>query len=331
MRLAEPAWLLLLVLVVLPWLRGRSRPRLAWPTLDGFKGVPRGWAGPIRWLPAWLRAAGIACLVVALARPQTVGGRSRIAARAVAIVVALDRSSSMRTEDFPARDGPIARIEVARRTLSEFIKGRPDDLIGLVAFANYPDEASPPTLDHRFLLESVRRVGTARAGDDGTNIGDAIVWALNDLVHATPRKKVLILLSDGRNAPAVPMPTDPTSAARMAQDLGVTLHTIAIGRPGPADGPREPTTGLAIPVESAGPDLDALEQLATIGGGRAFVAADERALGRVFRALDALEKSPIQATITTRYREWYAPWIGAALALLALDRLLVAGRLGRLP
>lgn len=331
MRLAEPYWLVLLILIGLPWLRGRSRPRLAWPTLDGFKGTPKGWAGPIRTLPGWLQTAAIACLVVALARPRTVGGTTRIAARAVAIVVALDRSSSMKTDDFPTTTGPISRLHAARRTLAEFIKGRPDDLIGLVAFANYPDEASPPTLDHRFLLESVRRVQPARAGDDGTNIGDAIVWALNDLVRSTPRKKVLILLSDGRNAPAVPKPIDPPAAARLARDLGVTLHTIAIGRSGSSRGPREPRTGLAIPIESAGPDLELLERLATIGGGRAFVATDATALGRVFDTLDSLEKSPIQATILTRYHEWYAPWIGAALALLALDRLLAAGKLGRLP
>jgi Ca-activated chloride channel family protein len=84
-------------------------------------------------------------------------------------------------------------------------------------------------------------------------------------------------------------------------------------------------------TQSEGPDLAQLERLARAGGGRAFVAADSRALDQVFRAIDALEKSPVRSIIRTRYREWYAPWVAASLAALVLDRLLSAGRLWRLP
>jgi Ca-activated chloride channel family protein len=69
------------------------------------------------------------------------------------------------------------------------VRGRPDDLIGLVAFANYPDLACPPTLDHAFLLEAVRTLRTARPGDDGTNIGDAIAWALDALRGRRRRRR----------------------------------------------------------------------------------------------------------------------------------------------
>ena len=90
-RLAEPAWLLLLVLVPLPWLWVRPRPRLAWPTLSGFRARPRAAAGMIRHVPVVLRSLAVECLAVALARPQTVGGQTRIEGRGVAIVVALDQ------------------------------------------------------------------------------------------------------------------------------------------------------------------------------------------------------------------------------------------------
>lgn len=331
MRLAEPAWLLLLALIPLPWLWQRARPRIAWPTLHGFRRAPAAGAGWLRHLPSVLRGLAVGALAVALARPQEVGGQTRVAGRGVAIVVALDQSSSMSAGDFPTATGPISRLEAAQQTFSRFVQGRPDDLIGLVVFANYPDLACPPTLDHAFLLEAVRTLRPARPGDDGTNIGDALAWALESLRAAPPRKKVLILLTDGVNSPAVPDPVDPEAAARLARDLGVTLHTIAVGRPGGIVRFREPVTGLAVPAEVEGPDLARLERLARLGGGRPFVAADARSLDDVFRTIDALEKSPVRGTVRTRYRERYAPWVGVALALLVLDRLLAGGRLRRLP
>ncbi|MBX6314923.1 MAG: VWA domain-containing protein [Isosphaeraceae bacterium] len=329
MRLAEPWWLLLLVLVPLPWLWEWVRPRIAWPSLAGFARRPRGGAGWKRQLPLVLRGLAIAALTVALARPQTVGGQTRIAGRGVAIIAALDHSSSMNARDAgEAR----SRLEIAKETFLQFLRGRPSDLIGLVAFANYPDEACPPTLDHAFLSEAVRRLRTARPGEDGTNIGDAIAQALGDLERVTTQKKVVLLLTDGFNDPAVPEPLDPEEAARLARQLGVTLHTIAIGRPGGGIvREREAVTQLSLSAEVPGPDLDLLSRLARLGGGRLFVAQNARQLEAIFREIDALEKSPVRDTIRTRYRERYAPWVGAALALLALDRLAAGGRLRRLP
>jgi Ca-activated chloride channel family protein len=331
MRLAEPGWLVLLALVPLPWLASRSRPRIAWPTLQGFPSRRPSGLAWLRFLPVLLRSLALACMAVALARPQTVGGQTRIAAQGVAIVVAVDQSSSMKTVDFPTPHGLVTRLDAAKTTLARFIEGRPDDLIGLVTFANYPDRIWP-TLNHAFLLDAVRSIRPARAGDDGTNLGDAIAWALETLRSARPRKKVLILLTDGRNNPAVPHPLDPEEAAALAREFGITLHTIAVGQAGGIVHEKEAVTGLDRPRgEVEGPDFALLERLARIGGGRAFVAADSDDLGRVFQTIDALEKSPVQETIRTRYDERFARWVVAALALLTLDRLLSWGRLRRLP
>ena len=216
-----------------------------------------------------------------------------------------------------------------------FVEGRPEDLIGLVVFANQPDLACPPTLDHRFLVEQARAVRSARPDEDGTNIGDAIVWALDSLRAATPKKKVLILLTDGRNSPARTAgaaPMEPETAAELARDLGVTLHTIAVGKAGGVVRTPEAVTKLErVAAEVAGPDHALLQRLAEIGGGRSFAATDTAALGRIFQTLDALEKSPVRGEVRTRYREEYAPWVAVALAALVLDRLLSAGRLRRLP
>ena len=332
MRLAEPAWLILLTLVPLPWLLGRTRSRIAWPTLDGFEGIGHGRARLKGALPAMLRGLAMAFIAIALARPQTVGGRTRVAGQGVAIVVAIDQSSSMNTADFPSASdaAPLSRLEAARRTVSRFVLGRSDDLVGLVVFANFPDLASPPTLDHAFVLDAIRALRPARPGDDGTNLGDAIVWSVEALADAKPRKKVLILLTDGHNSPAVPHPTDPLKAAAIARALGINLHTIAVGGEGKLKETVEPATKPAKEGEVEGPDLELLRTLAKAGGGQSFVASDTRALDDVFKTIDALEKSPVRGEVRTRYREEYAPWVAGAFVMLALDRLFSAGWFRRL-
>ena len=325
-RLAEPAWLLLLLLAPLPWFWGRRRGRLAWPTLLGFG--PRGsrltgLAGLGPWV---LQAAAIGGLAVAMARPQSPGGRVRVAGRGVAIVAVVDRSSSMKAADFPAEGGVISRLDAAKATLSRFIQARGDDLIGLVEFANYPDVDAAPTLDQRSLLEAVRAIRPAGRVDDGTSLGDAIAVGLGTIQDVPARRKALVLLTDGRDAPAVARPVEPATAARLAKELGVTLHTIAIGRAPSASAGTKPDAS-----EAEGPDLALLARLAEIGGGRSFVATDADALDRVFREIDGLEKSPVASTIRTIYREGYAPWAAAALGFLALDLAWASGRFRQLP
>ena len=225
----------------------------------------------------------------------------------------------------------ISRLEAAKTTFIRFVEGRSDDLIGLVVFANYPELACPPILDHAFLLETIAAVQSARPGDDGTNIGDAIAVGLDALLVASPKKKVLVLLTDGNNEPAVPQPLDPEQAAILARDLGVTMHTIAIGRTAGVTQGIDPGVRLPVPKRVTGPNLPLLERLAQLTGGRSFAATDADALTEVFRTIDALEKSPVRGQILTRYNEHYAPWAGLALGLLVLDRLLSLGRLRRLP
>ena len=333
MRLAESAWLGLLMLALLPWIWGRRRPRIAWPSLGGFGEGRSRWEGLLRASTLTVKGAAIACLAVAMARPQWPGGRVRVAGRGVAIVALIDRSSSMKAVDFPAEGGPISRLEAAKATLARFIQARADDLVGLVKFANYPDLAVAPTLDQAFLLDAVRSIRPAGQVDDGTNLGDAIAEGLGAIRGAPTMRKVIILLTDGRNAPAVQKPLDPVLAAEMARDLSVTLHTIAVGRPPGAKAGDEPKSERppSEAPEAEGPDLALLGRLAEVGRGRAFVAADADALDRVFREIDTLEKSPVAGTVRTLYRERYAPWAAAALALLAVDLVLGSGRLRRLP
>jgi Ca-activated chloride channel family protein len=171
----------------------------------------------------------------------------------------------------------------------------------------------------------------ARPGDDGTNIGDAIIEALGSLRKTAQTKKVLILLTDGNNEPAVPRPFDPEKATVLARDLGVTIHTIAIGGPGGIVRDAEKGKDLPVMTETEGPNIALLERLAAITGGRAFVATDADMLDEIFQTINALEKSEVKGQVLTRYDEHFTPWAALALLLLLTDRLLVGGWLRTLP
>ncbi|HEU5117048.1 MAG TPA: VWA domain-containing protein, partial [Isosphaeraceae bacterium] len=174
----------------------------------------------------------------------------------------------------------------------------------------------PPTLDHTFLIETARAVEIAPADEDQTNLGDALAWSVRD-VRATPaRKKVVILLTDGQNQPGVPHALGPVSAARLAGDLGVIVHAVALG----------PTS-----EDEGGPDLRLLGEMVREAGGQLFQASSSQALTDVFKTIDRLERSPLKGTIQTRYSEWFGPWALAAGIAAVLDRWLVHGRWRRLP
>ena len=331
MTWAEPYWLILLVFMPLPWLLSRRIQPVVWPTLDSFAPTPT-FKTRIKWaLPFIIRALVIAALALALTRPRTVGGYTRIAAKGVAIVVAIDQSSSMKATDAPNSQQAVSRLETAKATLARFIAKRPDDLLGLVVFANYPDLTCPLTLDHALIQDRVKAISQARANDDGTNLGDAIICGLNALKGASPPKKVLVLLTDGHNSPAVPQPADPEFAADLAAKMGVTLHTIAVGGAGGSVAAVEPVTQLPIQGEVDGPDLKALEKIAGLGGGQAFHATNPSELAPIFDTIDLLEKSPIQSEIRTRYNENFGLFAASALVLLVVDRWLAAGLCRRLP
>ena len=356
LRFADPFWLVFLMFAGVPWF-GPQAPGA------GLLADP-GRVDRVRWslrtacvsvVPPLIRMGAITCMIVGLARPQTAGEQVRISGRGRG-----DRAGGrpkFEHEDdrlHPRRRQPspnLSRLDAAKETLGLFLEARTDDLIGVVAFANLPDTVAPPTLDRRFTWQAIRAVKPAGAADDGTDIGGAIAWALGMLRPVPTQRKVLILLTDGRHAPGATTSLDPLVAAEVARGLGVTLHTVAVGkphsppppvpatggnaRPGPADSKPAPQPGpKPLPVgdkglgSDEGPDLDLLRRLAERGNGRAFVATDLEALAEIFGAIDQLETSPVQGTIQTIYSDHFAPWVAAALALVAVDLTLGMG-LGR--
>jgi Ca-activated chloride channel family protein len=317
-------WLLVLLLTIVGWLwqRRRDVDRIPVSSLSVAVQVARHRWWPI--VPVALRALAIALLVIAAAGPR-IGQRTlRLSGEGIAIVLALDVSSSMLAEDF----APSNRLEVAKRQAVSFIRGRRSDRIGLVAFAGEALTQVPLTLDYAILEQSVAalRVGTL---EDGTAIGTGLATALNRLRRFAGTSKVVVLLTDGENNRGA---VDPRTAAEAASALDVRVYTIGVGTEGEA---RVPTgrglSGLRYETVQVRIDEELLRDIADRTGGRYFRATDGAALERIFRQIDAMERTAQSEDLYGNREEATRPFVAAALVLLALELLLGATRVVRVP
>ena len=324
MTFARP-WLLLLLLVLALWWwmrRRRATPaaRYSDVTLPA-QAARRAW-----WvmLPPALRALAVAALVFAAAGPRIGGDTVEVKQEGIAIVITIDISSSMLAEDF----APSNRLEVAKRQAIGFIRGRTADRIGLVAFAGEALTQVPVTLDYPVIEQAVMdlKIGSL---DDGTAIGSGLATAVNRLRRAPDKSKVILLLTDGENNKGL---IDPRTAAATAAAFGIKVYTIGVGTIGQAPIPTGRGLGgfryEMLPVRI---DEPLLQEIAQKTGGRYFRAKDSEALSRIFRQIDALEKTPIQVTRYTRFDETTRPLILLGLGALALELLIATTLVVRVP
>src|SRR6266704_600383 len=174
MTFAHPYFLLLLLLLpVLAWLKGKIGFQAAFlyssvQLVRGITGITRSRAGSILLQLRWL---ALALFIIALARPQLGEGETKITASGIDIVIAIDLSGSMSSEDFELRGQRVNRLMIAKDVLQKFITKRPNDRIGLVAFATDAYIAAPLTLDHDFLIQNLDRLDAGRRIEPIARIG----------------------------------------------------------------------------------------------------------------------------------------------------------------
>lgn len=314
-RFANPG--LLWLLAVVPLLAGlyvyrqRKASSVFVSTVAGAAGAPRTARRYLRHVPFVLRFAAVAALVVAIARPQTVEHNSSSTTEGIDIVLSIDISSSMLARDFTPD-----RMEAAKQTAAEFIAARPNDRIGLVAFAGESFTQSPLTTDRRTLQMLLGQLNSGVI-DDGTAIGSGLATAINRLRESTAESRVIILLTDGVNNQGQ---IAPLTAAEIARAFGIRVYTIGVGTRGTAPYPGRDPFGriffVDMPVEI---DEQVLTGIASMTGGEYFRATDNNSLEEIYKRIDALEKSKIESSESTDYHERYAGWAIAALVLLALE------------
>lgn len=332
----DPLFLLLLLVVPLAVALRVARERrgdgaLVVPTLAFVSRVRPGWRVRFRHVPFALACLGFAGLVVALARPRVGLERTESWTEGVDIVVALDASGSMAAEDFKPKD----RFHVAKAATRAFVEGRPQDRLGLVAFAGRSRTVVPLTTDRAMLLERLAGLKLGEQGD-GTAIGMALGNALARLGASKAKSKVVVLVTDGGNNAGE---IDPDTAANVAKGLGVRVYTIGVGTAeGPVEIPvpvKDPETGRVVERRvKAVVEVDEklLGRIAQTTGARFFRATDPSGLAATYAEIDRLEKTEVKTTTYTRWRETFprvavpAAGLLAAAALLALLAFPVAPR-----
>jgi Ca-activated chloride channel family protein len=329
-RLAAPLWLAvggIGVVAALLWLLRRRWQRYPFPLAGrvGGRGVGRI---SVTATAGLLAAMAFAPLAVSLARPQEVLSRQLEHAEGVDMVIALDISGSMAALDFQPSD----RLGVAKETIARFLERRPHDRIGLVVFAGAAVTICPLTLDHEVaghLLEQVE----LRTLPDGTAIGLGLGTAVNRLRASTSDSKVVVMVTDGSNNAGQ---LDPRTAAELARDEKITVHTVLVGRGGKVPIPvrmRDPRSGREFSqIQNVEVDInpELLAEIARSTGGTSFRARDPEALAEVFSEIDRMEKTVFTSTRLVRYREKFEPWAVAALILLAAG-VVLEGSVGRTP
>ena len=326
-------WFLLLLLLLVPLLiwrmiAGRRRAAIVFSSTKWLADLAPSWKQRLRWLPPALRVAAIVLLIVALARPQEGRKHTIVDSEGIAIELVVDRSGSMQAMDFKVNGEPVDRLTAIKDVATKFViggdklPGRASDLVGLVTFARNADGIAPPTLDHAYLIGQLdhTQIATDRS-EDGTAIGDGIglaVEKLTDLGKGDERKmksKVVILLTDGENNAGS---VDPVQAAELAATVGVKVYTIGVGTKGRAPVPVvDPFTGRrTLQWAQVNIDEKTLTKVAEATGGKYFRATDTASLEQIYKDIDQLERTRVEARHFTDYRELaIEPLHAGALAL----------------
>lgn len=326
MSFARPLVLALLTLVAVWWWRRihQRRPAGRYSDVRQLTGVARArrWLGE---LPAILRTVALAAWIIGAAGPELGSSTTETTHEGIAIVLAVDVSSSMLAEDFV----PSSRLDVAKKRSAGFVAGRTYDRIGLVTFAGEALTRVPITADYAVLDQAIRDIRVGEL-EDGTAIGTAIATAANRLRKAPGASKVVVLLTDGENNRGR---VDPRTAAAAAAELGVKIYTIGVGTEGEARLPigRGPEGQLRYQMMPVRIDEELLHDVAAMTGARYFRATDGEALGRIFQQIDQLEKTPVQVTIYSERDEWYRVPLLVGLGALAFELVLAASLVVRVP
>ena len=282
------AWIWLLLLLPLPWLVRRA---LSAAPRAGLQALRVPWFGSMA-APgsAWVRKpllaalAGLAwaLLVLAAARPQWVGEIETLPITGRDLLLAVDISGSMDTQDMILNGKAVNRLAVVKKVAGEFIQRRRGDRVGLVLFGSRAYLQTPLTFDTETTAILLDESEIGLAGRE-TAIGDAIGLAVKRLRDDAASERVLILLTDGANTSGE---VQPMQATEFAAREGLTIYTVGVG----ADEMMvQDFFGSRLVNPSADLDEDTLKAIAERTGGAYFRARDAEALARIYEKLDELE------------------------------------------
>jgi Ca-activated chloride channel family protein len=261
-------------------------------------------------LPFWLRLLALGCLLLALARPQIRNVQNRNKGEGIDIVLCLDVSGSMLSQDFAPN-----RLEVAKSVAADFVRSRPVDRIALIVFSGESYTLSPLTTNHDVILQQIKSLQSGML-QHGTLIGEGLAKSVERLSSVGAKSKVVILMTDGKEEAPDTRIIDPQTALQIAKVKGVKVYTVGMA------GTPDEQIGRANVTFSSNLDDALLQRIARETGGAYFRARDKEGLQIVYSQIDKLEKSSFERITKTRIEEQYFYLLVAALVLLLLEVVL---------
>lgn len=310
-------WLLLLLPALLAvyilW-RRKQQATLRLPSLRFLQGIGGGWRTKARHSLLGLRLVALGLIIVAIARPQSTTNWSESQVEGIDIMLLMDISTSMLAMDFQPN-----RVEAAKEVAMRFITSRPNDNIGLVAFAGESFTACPLTQDHATLINRLQQLSPGII-EDRTAIGTGLATAISRLKDSPTKSKVIILLTDGSNNTGN---ISPKMAAELAHTFGIAVYTIGVGTDA-GEAPYPIPTAMGTIVRNMPVDLDepTMQLIADVSGGSYFRATDNKSLSKIYQRIDELEKTKLTTRSYHQRYEEYALFALVALLFLLLEFVL---------
>ena len=276
----------------------------------------------LRHLPYVLKIISATLLIIALARPQSSTNWEESTTEGIDIILTMDISGSMLAQDLKPD-----RLEASKNVAMDFISKRINDRVGLVIFAGESFTQCPLTTDHNVLINLFRDVKSGMV-DDGTAIGMGLATAVNRLKDSEAISKVIILLTDGvNNSGMIP----PLTAAEIAEKFGIRVYTIGVGTEGVAPYPFQTPFGIQYQDVEVKIDEKTLQDIAILTDGKYFRATNNNSLKKIYKDIDALEKSKIEVTEFHKRSEEFLSFALWALSLLLLGFILQITYIKQIP
>ena len=307
-------WLLLLLPLAILWYFFKRKEQSASLKISSLKGFSSASILPkLKPLLYIFRVLALAAIIIAMARPQTEDISTRTkTTKGIDIVMAIDVSSSML-----ARDLKPNRLSALKEVAADFIRQRPNDRIGLVAYAGEAFTKTPITSDKAIVLNSLREITYGQL-NDGTAIGMGLATSVNRLKESKAISKIIILLTDGVNNSGF---IEPQTAADLAVEYGIKSYTIGLGTNGNALSPIAYNADGSFRYGMRQVEIDEklLQEIADVTGGKYFRATDNEKLEAIYDEINKLEKTEIEEFKYYKYEEKFRPWVLLAGALLLLE------------
>lgn len=259
----------------------------------------------------------LSALIIAMARPRTFTiSQDRDDTKGVDIMLSIDVSLSMLAKDLSPD-----RITALKDIAVKFVQKRPNDRIGVVAYAAEAFTKVPVTSDHQVVIDEIKNLNSAGL-EPGTAIGEGLSVAVNHLIKSKAKSKVVILMTDGVSNIQNAIP--PQLAAELAKNNNIKVYSIGIGTNGYALMPTsQDIFGELIFTETEVTiDENTLREIAQTTGGKYFRATSNSSLEEVYNEINQLEKSDVKVSKLYNYEEYFKIFLWIALAMLVLDALL---------